>query len=124
MFMNVVELGKRVRNAHNFFIVAVGMAAVVVKAVLVTIVVCLCAFAFEFELGLAILALGNNPLDISVLFVGDEFIRINTYFWILPSVVFEHCLEDSDVLDFDVLCFFGWELERTHYLVGFYSWVI
>jgi len=47
VFVDIVEFSKRIGDTDNFFIVAVGMAAIVVKTVLITIMVSLCPLALE-----------------------------------------------------------------------------
>lgn len=70
-----------------------------------------CPPTFELEPCGAVLALRYNFLDIAVFLVGDEFEGIDSDGGILPGVIFEHGLEDSYVFDFDVLDFFGGEVE-------------
>ena len=71
----------------------------------------LCPPAFELELCWAILALCYYFLNVAIFFVGDEFEGIDPDGGILPGIIFEHGLENSYVLDFDVLDFFGGEVE-------------
>lgn len=114
VFVDIVEFSKRIGDTDNFFIVAVGMAAIVVKTVLITIMVSLCPLALEAQLSLAIFALCHNLLDVAILFVGDQLKRVDPDLGIFSGVVFEHSLQNSNVFDLDVLCLFSGELEGTH----------
>jgi hypothetical protein len=81
---------------------------------LISIVVAFSPDSFEFEHGIAIFALGDNGLDISIFFVSGECEWTDPDCGLPPCVIFEHCEKDTNVVDLAILVFLNGEQETAH----------
>lgn len=111
-----VEIDQFVGDVDYPLVRRVRVRTLVVESLLVSKVVTFCSHSFELQVCLAVPALRHNAADVAVLLLCCHHERVDADRGLPSGIVFEHCDEYANVVDFAVLGLLEGEMKGAHEL--------